>query len=215
MSKLTGFFIKHACLSFLFLSSSFFATAQKDISGNVTDNTGNPIQKASVTVKGTNTGTLTDAEGNYRFTIPADAKILVFSFINMVPQEVAIGNQTTINISLKQSESILGEVVVVGYGTQQRTEVTGAISTVNSKTISELPVASIQQALQGRVTGLQVTNNGSPGTEPLVRIRGISSISFASNPLYVIDGFPTGDLSMFDTKMLLLQLFMVQEPPVV
>ena len=200
MSKLTGFFIKQACLSFLFLSSSFFATAQKDISGNVTDNTGNPIQKASVTVKGTNTGTLTDAEGNYRFTIPADAKILVFSFINMVPQEVTIGNQTTINVSLKQSESILGEVVVVGYGTQKRTEVTGAISTVNSKTISELPVASVQQALQGRVTGLQVTNNGSPGTEPLVRIRGISSISFASNPLYVIDGFPTGDLSMFDTR---------------
>ncbi|MBC7536100.1 MAG: TonB-dependent receptor, partial [Ferruginibacter sp.] len=88
----------------------------------------------------------------------------------------------------------------VGYGTQKRTAVSGAISTVNSKTIAELPVVSVQQALQGRVPGLSVTNNGSPGTEPIVTIRGISSISYASSPLYVIDGFPTGDLSSFDTR---------------
>lgn len=200
MRKLTVDFIKYLCFSIFFLALSFNVTAQKKISGNVTDNNGMPIQQASVTIKGTNTGTLTDADGNYSLTVPAYARTLVFSFINMAPREIAIGNQTTINASLKQSESILGEVVVVGYGTQKRTEVTGAISTVNSKVVSELPVASVQQALQGRVPGLQVTNNGSPGTEPLVRIRGISSISYASNPLYVIDGFPTGDLSMFDTR---------------
>lgn len=200
MRKLTVDFIKYLCFSIFFLALSFNVTAQKKISGNVTDNNGMPIQQASVTIKGTNTGTLTDADGNYSLTVPADAKTLVFSFINMAPLEVTVGNQTTINASLKQSQSILGEVVVVGYGTQKRTEVTGAISTVNSKVVSELPVASVQQALQGRVPGLQVTNNGSPGTEPLVTIRGISSISYASNPLYVIDGFPTGDLSMFDTR---------------
>ncbi|MGN6533610.1 MAG: SusC/RagA family TonB-linked outer membrane protein, partial [Ginsengibacter sp.] len=200
MRNLHIFFTKHFCLSILFLALSFMVTAQKKISGNVTDNNGSPIQRASVVLKGTNTGTLTDAEGNYSIAVPADAKILVFSSINMATQEVAIGNQTTINASMKPSESVLGEVVVVGYGTQKRTEVTGSISTVSSKVISELPVASVQQALQGRVPGLQVTNNGSPGTEPLVRIRGISSISYASNPLYVIDGFPTGDLSMFDTR---------------
>jgi TonB-dependent starch-binding outer membrane protein SusC len=200
MRNLIVFFSKNFCLSILFLLASFAITAQKRITGKVTDNTGNPIQRASVVVKGTNTGTLTNENGNFSITVPNDAKVLVFSSIDMAPQEVAIGDQTTINASLKQTQNVLGEVVVVGYGTQKRTEVTGAISTVSSKVISELPVASVQQALQGRVPGLQVTNNGSPGTEPLVSIRGISSISYASNPLYVIDGFPTGDLSMFDTR---------------
>lgn len=189
-----------ACLLTVSLLLSFTASAQKEISGTVTDANGNPIEKASVIVKGTNKGTLTDANGHYSLMVPTGGKTLVFSSVNMAPQEIAIGNETRISASLKQGETILTDVVVVGYGTQKRTEVTGAISTVNSKVISELPVASVQQALQGRVPGLQVTNNGSPGTEPLVRIRGISSISYASNPLYVIDGFPTGDLSMIDTK---------------
>ncbi len=179
---------------------TFTSSAQKKISGKVTDSDGNPIQKASVVLKGTNTGTVTDAEGNYSLTVPSNAKTLVFSSLDMAPLEVILGSQTTISPSLKRVETVLGDVVVVGYGTQKRTSVTGAVSTVNSKTISELPVASVQQALQGRVPGLQVTNNGSPGTEPLVRIRGISSITYASNPLYVIDGFPTGDLSTFDTR---------------
>jgi TonB-dependent starch-binding outer membrane protein SusC len=91
-------------------------------------------------------------------------------------------------------------VVVIGYGTQKRTLVTGAVSSVGAKTLNELPAVTISQALQGRVAGLQVTSNGSPGTEPIVRIRGISSISFASDPLYVVDGFPTGDLAAIDVK---------------
>ncbi len=184
----------------IFLSLAFIVRAQTKISGRVTDNSGNPIQKASVVVKGTRTGTTTDADGNYSLTVPAGGRALIFSSLNAAPLEVILGSQTTISPSLKPIETVLGDVVVVGYGTQKRTSVTGAISTVNSKTISELPVVSLQQALQGRVPGLQVTNNGSPGTEPLVAIRGISSISFASNPLYVVDGFPTGDLATFDTR---------------
>ena len=200
MRNLTLCLVKQAFALIFFLSFSFIATAQKKISGRVTDNNGNPIQKASVVLKGTQTGTVTDADGNYSLTVPANAKVLQFSSLNMAPLEVILGTQTTISPSLKSIETILGDVVVVGYGTQKRTSVTGAVSTVNSKTISELPVASVQQALQGRVPGLSVTNNGSPGTEPLVAIRGISSISYASNPLYVIDGFPTGDLATFDTR---------------
>ena len=101
---------------------------------------------------------------------------------------------------MQSNSRALDEVVVVGYGTQKRTLVTGAVSSVNSKTINELPVVSVSQALQGRVAGLTVTNNGSPGTDPIVRIRGISSISYASDPLYVVDGFPTGNLSTIDTR---------------
>ncbi len=200
MRNLTTSFTKQVFSLIIFLSLSFVVTAQKRISGKVTDNNGNPIQKASVVVKGTQTGTVTDADGSYSLTVPVNAKVLQFSSLNMAPLEVILGTQTTISPSLKPVETILGDVVVVGYGTQKRTSVTGAVSTVNSKTISELPVASVQQALQGRVPGLSVTNNGSPGTEPLVAIRGISSISYASNPLYVIDGFPTGDLATFDTR---------------
>ena len=101
---------------------------------------------------------------------------------------------------MQTADAGLEEGVVVGYGTQRRTNVTGAISTVSGKTLAELPVPSISGALQGRVAGVNVVNNGSPGTQPIVRIRGISSISFASDPLYVVDGFPTGDLATIDTR---------------
>ena len=200
MRNFTCSLARQGSLTLLFLSFCFALSAQRKVSGKVTGINGNPIENASVIVKGTNTGTLTDAQGNYSLNVPADGKTLVFSSVNMAPLEVTIGNQTTISPTLKQSETLLTDVVVVGYGTQTRATVTGAISSVSSKTISELPVASVQQALQGRVPGLQVTNNGSPGTAPIVTIRGISSISYASNPLYVVDGFPTGDLSTIDTR---------------
>ena len=113
---------------------------------------------------------------------------------------IKIGRKIRINVQLEPDISNIDEVVVVGYGTQKRTFITGAVSSVNSKTLNEFPVLSVSAGLQGRVAGVQVTNNGSPGTQPIVRIRGISSISFASDPLYVIDGFPTGDLATIDTR---------------
>ena len=120
--------------------------------------------------------------------------------IGYQPFSVQIGTSNSVAVQLTPLLSSINEVIVVGYGTQKRANVTGAISNVTSKTVAELPVVSVSQALQGRVAGLQVTNNGSPGTQPIVRIRGISSISFASDPLYVVDGFPTGDLSTIDTR---------------
>ncbi|MEO7962164.1 MAG: TonB-dependent receptor plug domain-containing protein, partial [Ginsengibacter sp.] len=203
MRKLTHRFAKPATHLFtvlFFLILSFSAFSQKKISGKVTDNKGNPVHRASVTVKGSNTGTITNEEGDYSITVPSDAKVLLFSSVDMAPIEVVLGSQTTINPSLSPSQTILGDIVVVGYGTQKRASVTGAISSVNSKTMTEVPSISVSQALQGRVAGLQVTSNGSPGTDPIVRIRGISSISFASDPLYVVDGFPTGDLATLDVR---------------
>ena len=191
---------KQAFLTIPILFLSFIVSAQKMISGKVTDDKGNPIHRASVVVKGTNTGTVTDVDGTYSLSVPAKAKVLVFSSIGMEPVEVAVGSETTISPSLKPNETVLGDVVVVGYGTQKRTAVTGAISTVDTKTLNEIPVVNVQQALQGRVPGLSVVNNGSPGSSPIVTLRGISSISYASNPLYVVDGFPTGDLSTIDTR---------------
>lgn len=171
----------------------------KVITGKVTDEAGAPLGGVSIQVKGTNRGTATDANGS--FSVSADpGETLEFTMIGYKTHSIKIGAETSLNIRMEPDVALLEQVVVVGYGTQKRSTLTGAISSVNSKTIAELPVASVEQALQGRVAGLTVTNNGSPGTSALVRIRGISSISFASDPLYVIDGFPTGNLSNFDTR---------------
>lgn len=197
-SSLAG---RHSLTFFLIVfCSAFQLTSQaQTVKGTVTDESGKTIQAASVIIKGTSKGTVTSQNGTFSITAsPGD--VLVVSSLGYITKEVTLNDETDVTVTLAPTNSELSAVVVVGYGTQKRTAVTGAISTVSAKTITELPVASVQQALQGRVPGLTVTNNGSPGTSPLVTIRGISSISFASNPLYVIDGFPTGDLSLFDTR---------------
>ena len=171
----------------------------KSITGKVNNDKGEPMQGVSVVVKGTTRGTTTNTTGN--FTIDAEVgETLDFSMVGYKTFSLKVGQENTITVQLESEVASISEVVVTGYGTQQRTKVTGAISNVSGKTLNEVPVVSVQQALQGRVAGVQVTNNGSPGTQPIVRIRGISSISFASDPLYVIDGFPTGDLSTIDTR---------------
>ena len=172
----------------------------RTITGTVTMEGNEPLVGVSVQVKGSTKATSTDGKGMFTIEVDDNAKVLVFSFIGMVTREVNIEGKNSVTVIMSLLNKALNEVVVVGYGTQKRTLVTGAVSSVNSKTLNELPALSISQALQGRVAGLQVTNNGSPGTEPIVRIRGISSISFASDPLYVVDGFPTGDLAAIDVK---------------
>ncbi len=174
---------------------SFFKT----VTGKIRNDKGDPLEGASVTVKGTTRGTTTNASGV--FNIEAEVgETLDISMIGYQPYSVQVGTSNAISVELTPLISSINEVVVVGYGTQKRASVTGAVSSVPGKTLNELPVVSIPQALQGRVPGVQVTNNGSPGTQPIVRIRGISSISYASDPLYVVDGFPTGDLSSIDMR---------------
>lgn len=190
---------KLAILCFTFLWATYASAQTSTIRGKVTDETGKPLAAASVIIKGTNTGTTTNEKGLFSIST-APGSVLIISHIDFAVKEVSVGSENDISISLAGINSQLEQVIVVGYGEQKRKSVTGAISSVSGKTITELPVASVQQALQGRVAGVQVTDNGSPGAEPIVRIRGISSITYASNPLYVIDGFPTGDLTTFDTR---------------
>src|SRR4051812_8453680 len=175
--------------------TSFFKT----VTGKITNDKGDPLEGVSVAVRGTPRGTTTNSVGV--FSIEAEVgETLDISMIGFQPYSLQVGTSNSVAVQLSPSISSINEVVVVGYGTQKRASVTGAVSTVPGKTLNELPVVSIPQALQGRVPGVQVTNNGSPGTQPIVRIRGISSISFASDPLYVVDGFPTGDLSSIDMR---------------
>jgi len=197
----TGFaqLAKHSFFLTAFLFFSFGLLAQGPVKGRVLDNSGNPLSGASVIVKGTARGTSTDASG--AFTINANpGDVLEFSMIGFQVGSARVAAGKDISIQLQAKLSTVEEVIVIGYGTQKRANVTGAISSVNAKTVSELPVPNMAQALQGRVPGLSVVSNGSPGTEPIVSIRGISSVSYSSSPLYVIDGVPTGDLTSIDTR---------------
>ncbi len=188
----------YLAVAFFLFCTAFQTTVAQTFHGTVTSETGTPIQAASVEIKNTSRGTTTDKNGS--FTISASpGDVLVISSLGYLNKELTLGEEKTVNVSLLQTNSQLNEVVVTGYGSQKRTAVTGAISTVTGKVLNEVPVISVESALQGRVAGVSVVNNGSPGSSPLVTIRGISSISYASNPLYVVDGFPTGDLSTIDT----------------
>ena len=187
-------------LSVILLSCfTLSAYSQKQVTGKVTDAANKPLEGVSVIVQKTKKGTTTAADGS--FTIAANQGDLIsFTKVGYTPASATVDNSGIIELKMQAVFSSLEDVVVIGYGNQRRKSVTGAVSTVNGRTLNELPVVNIPQALQGRVPGVQVTNNGSPGTEPIVRIRGISSISYASNPLYVVDGFPTGDLSAIDMR---------------
>jgi len=177
------------------------------IKGKVTDSKSNPVPNASVVVKGSAAGTTTDVSGNFSINVPATAKTLVISSLNFTSQEVSIGNKTSVTVSLVSSVQDLQEVVVVGYGTQKKTNVTGSVTTVKASEIENKPYTSVDKALQGEVAGLQsVASSGAPGANQSIRIRGVSSINASNSPLWVIDGVPanTGDASRLTTSADLL-----------
>lgn len=165
---------------------------RKDIRGTVTDaETGDPVPAANVLVKDTNIGTSTQADGTFELTVPDDAEILVVRFLGYKTHEVPIGNTTVFNIELEVDMAALEDVIVVGYGTQQRTEVTGSVASIRAETIENSPVTSFENALQGRLAGVNVAeSSGEPGAAPQITIRGTGSISAGNDPLYVIDGVP-------------------------
>ena len=175
------------------------ASAQnRTISGKVTDEKGAPLEGVSVTSPNGKQGTQTEKDGTYSISVPAAVKNLIFTYVNFVAQTKSIGNNLTINIVLRSVDSRLEEVVVVGYGTQKRKEVTGSLTTIKGTTVAEKPVQSFEQALAGRSPGVQITvPSGVLNAPPVFRIRGVNSISLTSSPLIIVDGTPvvTGDLS--------------------
>lgn len=172
--------------------------AQRLITGKVTDDKGSPIPNASVIIKGTQTGTVTKFDGTYSLSVPANAKTLTISAVDMDPQELTVGNETAINVSLKPADKSLSEVVVVGYGTQRKKETTGNVASVKGSVTADKPIQTFEQALGGRAAGVQITiPNGVVNSPVIFRIRGTNSISLSSYPLIVVDGVPTftGDYS--------------------
>lgn len=185
------------CLCALFALLTQFAYAQnRTVSGRITDaGTGGGIPDVSVRVKGSSAGTTTAADGSFQLSVPQNTQSLLLSAVGYGETEVTIGSTGVVNASLRAVSQSLNEVVVVGYGTRRKSDLTGSVGSVKAAQLQERPAASLNEALAGRIAGVQVnTNSGRPGGQTNIRIRGFSSINSSNNPLYVIDGvfLPTG-----------------------
>ncbi len=171
------------------------AVQARVISGTVKDATGETIISASVVVKGTSLGTVTDFDGNYSLDVPDDAKVLVFSYIGMQTQELDITGDV-MNVVLSENSEVLDEVVVTGYGTTKKRDLVTAVSSVNAEQLKDIPVASASEALQGKLAGVSVTTTeGSPDADIKIRVRGGTSLTQSSDPLYIVDGFQVSSIS--------------------
>lgn len=186
-----------ACFSVCLFFILNVVTAQtKTVTGKVVDSSQNGLPNVTVKIKKQPGGTTTDASGNFSITVNGESAVLTFNYVGMQTQEVAVGNQSSVNVTmLPDNNSTLNEVVVIGYGTARKTDLTGAVGVVKSSQLQERPASSVNEEMAGRIPGVQVnTNSGRPGGQTNVRIRGFSSINSSNNPLYVIDGvfLPTG-----------------------
>lgn len=189
--------LKRLMLLLIFVSGLTDVYSQgRTINGKVTaQDDGSGIPGASIMVKGTATGAVTDVNGEYSLTVP-ESSTLVVSVIGYTTQEIPVGERSRIDVAMIPDVTSLQEIVVVGYGTQLKKEITGAVQTVTERELRDLPVAQITQKIQGRLAGVQINQTtGKPGQGMSVRIRGQLSVSGGSDPLYVVDGFPiTGNI---------------------
>lgn len=175
----------------------------KTVTGKVVDETDSPLPGVSILVKGTSNGTVTDLDGQFSLVV-ADNATLVFSYTGYTSQEIVVGAQTTINVTLKTDTKQLDGVVVIGYGTAKKSDLTGSVGSVKVDQLMERPTASLTQGLSGRIAGVQVnTNSGRPGGRTTIRVRGFSSINSSNNPLYVVDGvmLPQGTQNQFSSAI--------------
>ncbi|TWI85270.1 TonB-linked SusC/RagA family outer membrane protein [Lacibacter cauensis] len=183
---------------------------ERSVSGKITDEKdGTPLSGVSVVVKGTTIGTTTATDGSFKLSVPASAKIIIFSLLDYETQEVSIGNRSTINVIMTSSSKALEEVVVVAYGTQKKESITGSVSKIGAEQLESRLTTNISQALAGAAPGIAATSgNGQPGSSAALRIRGFGSVNASSAPLYVVDGFPyggaIGDLNTNDIESISL-----------
>ncbi len=189
--------IKGALFCGLLWLMSTVAFAQKSVSGKVSDSKGDALPGASITVKGTATGAISDAGGNFKINVPNSGGALVVSSIGYKTQEIKLAGQSTINVVMEDDAAVLDEVVVTGYSVDKRRESTGAISTVKSKDLTAVPSGNVEQQLQGRVAGVTVVTNGQPGTASQIRVRGFGAFG-GNEPLYVVDGVPVASIEFLN-----------------
>lgn len=189
-------------ICFVFCLSSLVSWAQSTISGTILDESKNPLPGVNIIIKGTNDGTVSDFDGNYTIKVE-QGQTLDFTFIGFIQQSVEINGQTVLNITLKEDFAKLEEVVVVGYGTAKKSDLTGSVKSVTSDEFLEGNNNSVQGLIQGKVAGARVTSSSGaePGAESTIQIRGVNSISGNNNPLYVVDGIPVPDTFNLGTDL--------------
>jgi TonB-linked SusC/RagA family outer membrane protein len=176
-------------------TTSLAFAQQRAVQGVVTDSKGEPLPGATVLVKGTTVGSTTGPDGNFQIAMPAGSTTLVVSFVGSKSQEVVVGSQTTVRVALESAAQSLDDVVVVGYGTARKSDLTGAVASVTGAQLTQVATSDAVQSLQGRVAGVDVTSNsGQPGSGTRIRVRGVGTIN-NSDPLYVVDGIQTADIS--------------------
>jgi len=180
----------------MFSSAALFAQ-QISVNGTIKDENGAPVPGVTIVEKGTTNGANSDNNGQYTISVSGSNSTLVFSFIGFKTQELSVGNQTTINVSLEPDVTALEEVVVTGYTVDKRRDLTGSVSSVKPKDITYAPSGNVEQMLQGRVAGVTVITNGQPGTTSQIRVRGFGSFG-GNQPLYIVDGVPTQDVGFLN-----------------
>jgi len=187
--------IEKLFFSFLFVFSSYIF-AQGNVTGSVVDTDGNPLPGVTVIIEGTTQGTSSDFDGNYSISVDSN-QALQFSFIGFESQTIRVGNQSTIDVVMQTSSQALDEIIVTGYGTQTKRETTGAISTVKAEDLNIIPSGNIEQQFQGRIPGVTVISNGSPGSTSQIRVRGFGAFG-GNEPLYIVDGVPTNNIDFLN-----------------
>ena len=195
MSKKHKIWMLFICLGMLFgVQQAMFAQgAQKQkVTGTVTDESGDPLIGVTVVENGANVGAITDLDGKFTLDAPANAT-LTFSYVGYLTQNVKLGGSSNVNVVLKEDNALLDEVVVVGYGIQRKSDVTGALTRVNEEQLNSRPVSNAFEALQGKAAGVDITTSERPGTVGSILIRGSRSINASNSPLYVVDGIPVSD----------------------
>lgn len=191
-----SFTLKFALTFLLGVGLASAAAAQK-IGGTVKDSAGKPVVGASVIVEGSTLGASSGVDGQWSLNVPdASKKTLVISYIGMKTQRIAIGSKTQIDVTLEDESTALDDVVVVGYATVKRRDVVGSVASVNAETLQQMPVASVAEAMTGRMAGVQITaTEGDPDAEIRIRVRGAGTFSSDGAPLYIVDGFPVESIS--------------------
>ena len=184
--------LKAVAVLFVFLATSLYSFSQTTIrvSGKVTDPSGNPLEGASVSVKGSTNATSTDKEGRFVISVSSGNATLIVTSIGYAIQEVPLGGKTEVTIGLAVSNASMEDVVVIGYCTRKRTDLTGSVAGINQKDIRSRPVDNALQAMQGKVAGVDITSNERPGTVGSINIRGVRSLTASNSPLFVVDGIP-------------------------
>ncbi len=186
------FLLRNVCVILLLLLTAQVSFSQNNfkITGKVTDETGKPVQGATVQVKGTTIGTATVADGSFSLMAPSGTSNLVVTSVGYADQEVAINKKSEVNISIVSTTSSLEDVVVIGYATVKKKDVTGSVAGINQKDIRSRPVDNAIQAMQGKVAGVDISSNERPGTVPNINIRGVRSLTASNSPLFVVDNIP-------------------------